>query len=77
MEATVVACGSEKGREEYQRWLADHPLYNIWRGMIRRCEDPKAHGYEYYGARGIYVSTDRHVAAVLWRDIADLLGGKP
>ena len=30
-------------------------LYDLWRGMIRRCHDPKHHNYQNYGARGIVV----------------------
>lgn len=31
------------------------PEYEIWRGMIRRCYSPSAHGYGLYGGRGISV----------------------
>lgn len=30
-------------------------LHNIWHGMKQRCTNPKASGYEYYGAKGIAV----------------------
>lgn len=30
-------------------------LYQIWRGMIRRCTEPNAMGYNLYGAKGITV----------------------
>jgi hypothetical protein len=33
--------------------LSELPEYQVWRGMIRRCEDPKHDSYRYYGARGI------------------------
>jgi hypothetical protein len=29
--------------------------YSIWRGMVRRCHDPKAKDYDRYGGRGIRV----------------------
>lgn len=29
--------------------------YRIWLGMRKRCQNPAATGYEYYGGRGIYV----------------------
>lgn len=32
-----------------------HPLYKIWRGMKKRCNNPNYVGYKYYGARGIRV----------------------
>ena len=31
------------------------PEYEVWRSMKRRCQDPKNHNYENYGARGITV----------------------
>jgi len=32
-----------------------HPDYNLWQGMIARCEDQKNKAYRYYGGRGIKV----------------------
>lgn len=32
-----------------------HPDYNLWKGMITRCENPNHKGYPRYGARGIKV----------------------
>lgn len=33
-------------------------LYIIWSGMRARCNDPKHHAYQHYGARGIKVCED-------------------
>lgn len=30
-----------------------HPLYNVYQGMIKRCEKPSEKSYKDYGARGI------------------------
>ncbi len=35
-------------------------IYQIWSGMIWRCEKPKSIGYERYGGRGISVCEDWH-----------------
>lgn len=32
-----------------------HPLFQLWRSMIRRCHDKKFTGYKNYGGRGISV----------------------
>lgn len=32
-----------------------HPLMEVWRGMVRRCYDPKYNCYDHYGAKGIVV----------------------
>lgn len=38
----------------------DHPLYQRWKQMIRRCGDPNDKSYPYYGARGISVCKEWH-----------------
>jgi hypothetical protein len=45
--------------------LGSHPLYHIWRGMMHRCENPRATGFKNYGGRGIKVC-DR------WRNSLEL-----
>jgi hypothetical protein len=32
-----------------------HPLYNTWRSMRQRCQNPNGDKYKYYGGRGIRV----------------------
>jgi hypothetical protein len=44
---------SYRVRVRYREKL--HPLASVWRGMIRRCHDPKSKGFKAYGARGIKV----------------------
>lgn len=39
--------------------------YKIWEAMRRRCSNPNAHNYEYYGGRGIRVCDD-------WQDSFEL-----
>ncbi|SDZ81938.1 hypothetical protein SAMN05192529_102123 [Arachidicoccus rhizosphaerae] len=35
--------------------MRNHPLYNIWGGMIARCEIKSKGNFKYYGGRGIKV----------------------
>lgn len=35
-------------------------IKSIWRGMLRRCENPNEPAYKYYGARGIIVCPEWH-----------------
>lgn len=35
--------------------LTYSPLYSVWRAMLRRCYNPKSHGYKWYGNKGIKV----------------------
>lgn len=32
-----------------------HPLYDIWAGMVQRCENPNNPNYKNWGGRGIYI----------------------
>jgi hypothetical protein len=34
---------------------SERRLYNIWRNIVRRCTNPNASGWKYYGALGIQV----------------------
>ena len=45
-------------------------LYWVWRGMIRRCHDPKSVNYQNYGARGIAVCAEWRSSYRLFRDWA-------
>lgn len=49
--------------------LRNHPLYRVWAGMVRRCENPKTRGWQSYGGRGVSVGAEwRHApyAFVVW-----------
>lgn len=35
--------------------LSFHPLFGVWRGMRKRCNNPKHEAYDRYGGRGIKV----------------------
>lgn len=59
-----ASCGcfnKEVHRQSFEKhgWArsteARHPLYATWTGMIKRCENPNAQAYRYYGGRGITV----------------------
>lgn len=39
---------------------SDKRLYNTWKTMIHRCENPKRESYERYGGRGITVCNEWH-----------------
>jgi len=43
--------------------MSKHPLYDVWSGMIRRCNNPKFHAYYRYGGRGITVALEWKTAA--------------
>jgi hypothetical protein len=39
----------------HNRDTGESPEYSVWRGMIQRCTNPNAHGYENYGGAGVTV----------------------
>jgi hypothetical protein len=46
----------ETGHTQHDRaGLSSSRTYQTWVSMIKRCEDPKVHGYQHYGGRGIKV----------------------
>lgn len=42
-------------RGNFDGSVASHPLYFRWMNMLRRCYEPKFHGYNSYGGRGVTV----------------------
>ena len=44
-----------KRPKSWRHGLMKHPLYRVWAGLCRRCENPKERSFEYYGARGVKV----------------------
>ena len=51
-KGNTKSCGCLRG--EAHR-LTNHPLFNIWRAMISRCESPNNKAFKNYGGRGITV----------------------
>ena len=58
------SCGCYQRESTINRFtthgLSSERLYNIWKGMIYRCENPKAKEYKNYGKRGITVCKEWH-----------------
>ncbi len=42
---------AQRGRRKHP-WVG-HPLYRVWAGIQRRCENPADKSWRYYGARGV------------------------
>lgn len=68
------------------RWKNSHghaakgkdPLYCLWLRIRRRCHNPKAHNYKWYGGRGIQVCEEwRHDAGAFIAYIEKHLGPRP
>jgi hypothetical protein len=43
------------GRCPRGQGIRQHPLAELWRGIVRRCTDPNFHKYRLYGALGVRI----------------------
>lgn len=41
---------------KYKHGLKDHPIYNVWKTMRQRCNNPNDADYKQYGGRGISIT---------------------
>jgi len=57
--------------------LAHHPLYQTWRGMMRRCYNESDYHYRRWGARGIAVYPPWHDVRVFVAWMEENLGARP
>ena len=55
-KGNTKSCGCQKYKNRPKtHGLSEHKIYNVWRGMISRCNWPKHISYKNYGGRGISV----------------------
>jgi hypothetical protein len=57
--------------------LSRHPLFDTWRRMVDRCENPEHHAYRRYGGRGIKVCAPWHDIRQFVEDIEREIGPRP
>lgn len=67
----VVSCGCWNNEKRLTHGKSRSRVYGIWKAMIQRCENPGAHGYDKYGARGISVSAEWHDFEKFYSDMGD------
>lgn len=48
----ITSCG-KCNKSNLKHGYADSPIYNIWKGIRKRCFSPKEKAYKNYGGRGI------------------------
>ena len=63
------------GRTKHGLWK--HPLYNIWKSMKNRCNNPNDKDYPKYGGRGIDMNTEWLDVRIYVKDIESNLGKRP
>jgi hypothetical protein len=59
------------------RGMTGHPLYQTWRGVLDRCENPRNKRYQRYGGRAIAVCDRWHDVRLFIQDIEQEIGVKP
>lgn len=53
------SCGCrDKTKKGLAKQRTEHPLYDVWHGMIQRCSNPVHRSYADYGGRGISVCSE-------------------
>ncbi len=63
--------------ELYAAWQTVNPINQIWRMMLRRCENAKSQDYHRYGGRGITIYGPWHDFPVFLRDVLAEVGPRP
>jgi hypothetical protein len=71
------SCGCLRREARETHGLSRHPLFDTWKGMVARCEDPTHRSYRSYGGRGITVCAAWHDPAAFIADIERDLGPRP
>lgn len=57
----VKSCGCLNAERIFKHGRSRTQVYQVWKDMFQRCENPDNHAYKNYGARGITVD-------LVWRD---------
>lgn len=73
---TILLNPQEPSRVEY-RSITQHPLYEIWRGILARCSDPDNPKHSRYAGRGIEVCERWRLASNFYLDIEATIGPRP
>lgn len=55
VDGRIKSCGCMRTALKGTKGHSHERLYQVWKGMKARCENPKADSYKYYGAIGVKV----------------------
>lgn len=67
VKGETKSCGCLKGENHK---MSNTRIYEIWQGMIRRCNNPQRNEYKNYGGRGIKVCDEWEKSFIAFRDWA-------
>jgi len=65
----TVSCGCYQHDIATKHGMWQSPVYNIWRSMLTRCENPEMHAFDRYGGRGIKVCDRWHDFELFYDDM--------
>ncbi|MFC4006651.1 hypothetical protein ACFOY2_05425 [Nonomuraea purpurea] len=68
---------ADRGRRNRKHGLSRTRIYALWKQMVRRCTNPLAFDFHYYGGRGIKVHTPWMDPATFVRDVEAEIGPCP
>lgn len=68
----TTSCGCIIPNFKHGGW--NKPSYNTWRGMMRRCYNPKDKNFPTYGGVGIYVHASWHDYVTFAKDVGEPVG---
>lgn len=71
------SCGCIRTESITKHGLWKHPLYNTWKSMKNRCNNPNDKDYDKYGGRGIDMNPVWLDVRVYIKDMESILGEKP
>lgn len=78
LKGSSTSCGCVRKDKITIHGFSHHPLYDIWNGIRRRCDNKKSKGYKHYGGRGIkYDESWRDNPEKFIEDIEKNLGKRP
>ncbi len=74
---TTSSCGCLQRERSTTHGFRGHPLYETWKAIQHRCENPRRQAFARYGGRGIKVSAEWHDIAAFITWIESNLGPRP
>jgi hypothetical protein len=67
----VKSCGCLNAERIERHGMARTRIYNVWKQLFQRCENPRCPSYKNYGARGIAVCEEWRDFAIFYADMGD------
>lgn len=70
------SCGCARNEQRRTHGMSNNPVFRAWKGMLRRCNNPKCDQFRNYGARGIAVCDRWFIFQNFYDDMASTYAPK-